>query len=194
MKTAFKAFITSALTAAFLSASPALAADNYQIDGVHSSAVFKIKHLNIANVYGRFNDISGSVMVDAANPAKSSVEIVIKTDSVDTNNEKRDAHLKSPDFFNAKQFPTLSFKSTKVEKMSADKYKVSGNLTLHGVTKAISFTFHKTGEGKDPWGNMRMGGEASFTVNRMDYGVKYMPDGLSHDVTIMVAFEGVKQK
>lgn len=192
MKKTLKHLFATALTATLLSSGAALA-DSYKIDPVHSSAVFKIKHLNIAPVYGRFNDISGSVELNPNKLSDSSVDITIKTMSVDTNNKKRDDHLRSPDFFNARQFPTMSFKSTKIEPLKDNQFKVHGNFTMHGVTKPISFLFLKTGEGKDPWGNMRMGGEAIFTINRMDYGVAYMPDGLSHNVKIMVAFEGVKQ-
>ncbi|PKL77395.1 MAG: polyisoprenoid-binding protein [Candidatus Melainabacteria bacterium HGW-Melainabacteria-1] len=179
--------------AALLAAPAALAADTYKLDPVHSHANFKILHLNTGYQHGRFNDLEGTVWVDEKNPANSKVEVTIKADSIDTKNAKRDEHLRSPDFFNAKQFPTLSFKSTKVEAAGAGKYKVSGNLTMHGVTKPVSFVLTKTGEGKDPWGNFRMGGEAIFTINRFDYGINYMPDGLGKDVTLMLTFEGVKQ-
>lgn len=189
-----KKLLTTLMSAALLvSAAPVLAADTYSIDPVHSHANFKIMHLNVGYQYGRFNDLEGTVVVDQKNPANSKVEVTVKTDSVDTKNDKRDEHLRSADFFDAKQFPTLSFKSTKVEAAGKDTYKVTGNLTLHGVTKLISFTFKKTGEGKDPWGGMRMGGEAIFTINRNDYGITYMPGGLGDNVTIMLSFEGVKK-
>jgi polyisoprenoid-binding protein YceI len=187
------AFASLALASSMLFGGQALAADTYELDAVHSHAMFKIMHLGLANQYGRFNDLSGTVVVDEKNPANSKVEVTIKTASVDTKNEKRDEHLRSPDFFNAKQFPNLTFKSTKVEAAGKDTYKVTGNLTLRGVTKPITFTFKKNGEGKDPWGNFRMGGETTFTINRMDYGINYMPDGLGKDVTLMLTFEGVKK-
>lgn len=186
-----KALTILALTV--LAAAPAaLAADTYKLDPVHSHAQFKILHLNTGYQYGRFNDLEGTVWVDEKTPANSKVEVTIKTASVDTKNPKRDEHLRSADFFNAAQFPTLSFKSTKVEGAGANKYKVSGNLTMHGVTKPLTFVFTKTGGGKDPWGGTRLGGEAVFNINRFDYGINYMPDGLGKDVTLMLSFEGVK--
>src|SRR3954454_2565602 len=108
------------------------AADTYQLDPVHSSVLFKVRHLNVTDFYGRFNDLSGTVTFDEAGPANNSVQLQIKADSLDTHNEKRDQHLKSPDFFNVKQFPAIAFKSTKVEKLADNSYKVTGNLTLHG--------------------------------------------------------------
>jgi len=171
----------------------AIAADTYVIDSVHSHAEFKIKHLNIGYQYGRFNDIEGTVIFDDKNPTQSKVDITIKTASVDTKNAKRDEHLRSPDFFNAKQFPNLSFKSSQIKKLSANSYQVTGTLNLHGVSKAVSFNFEKTGEGKDPWGKYRMGGETNFSINRTDYGINFMPDGLGKEVMLMLSFEGIKQ-
>jgi polyisoprenoid-binding protein YceI len=129
-----KFLLASTLIATSLASFPALAADTYKLDPVHSHAEFKIMHLGVAYQYGRFNDIEGTVVVDEKNPANSKVDVTIKTESVDTKAEKRDEHLRSPDFFNAAQFPNLTFKSTKVEGAGKDKYKVSGNLTMHGVT------------------------------------------------------------
>lgn len=180
-------------SSSLLANSPALAADRYELDPVHSHINFKILHLGIGYQYGRFNDLSGTVVVDEAHPANSKVDVTVKTASVDTKNEKRNEHLRSPDFFNAKQFPNLTFKSTHVEKIGKDSYKVTGTLSLHGKSKTISFVFKKTGEGKDPWGHYRMGGETTFTLNRMDYGINFMPDGLGKDVTLMLSFEGVKK-
>lgn len=185
-------FVTSLITTAMLSTS-AWAADVYKLDNVHSHAVFKIMHLGIGYQYGRFNEIEGTVWVDEKTPANSKVEVTIKTESVDTKAEKRDEHLRSPDFFDAKKFPTLSFKSSHVEAAGKNAYKVKGMLTLHGVSKPVSFTLQKTGEGKDPWGGYRMGGETSFKINRHDFGIDFMKDGLGADVTIMLSFEGVKQ-
>ena len=191
-----KGLILGALTTAIttlVALSPALAADVYKLDPVHSHAMFKILHLNTGYQYGRFNDMEGTVWVDEAHPANSKVEVTIKTESVDTKAAKRDEHLRSPDFFNAKQFPTLTFKSTAVAAAGKDQYKVTGNLTLHGVTKPVTFIFHKTGQGPDPWGGFRMGGETTFVINRNDFGISFMPGGLGKDVTLMLTFEGVKQ-
>jgi polyisoprenoid-binding protein YceI len=168
------------------------AADTYKIDPVHSSIVFGIMHLGVTNVYGRFNDVSGNVVFDKENPAKSSIELEVKVDSVDTHEPKRDQHLKSPDFFNAKQFPVMAFKSTKVQ-VSGNDYKITGEFTLHGVTKPITIDFKKGAEAKGMQGELRAGGETQFTVKRSDYGMKFMPDALGDEVKIIVSLEGIKQ-
>ncbi len=186
-----KALLMFAATAMMMT--PALAADTYTIDPVHSHIQFKIMHLNTGYQYGRFNDFEGTVVVDEKTPANSKVDITVKTASVDTKVEKRDEHLRSADFFNAAQFPNLTFKSTKVEGAGANKFKVSGNLTMHGVTKPLSFVFTKTGQGPGMQKEYRMGGEASFTVNRHDFGIDYMKGGLGKDVTVMLSFEGIKK-
>lgn len=173
---------------------PALAADTYKIDSVHSHVIFKIKHLDVGYQYGRFNKMTGTVMVDEKNPAMSSVNLTIDANSVYTGHPKRDAHLRSPDFFDVKQFPTITFKSTQITKMGKD-YKVTGHLTMHGVKKPLTVILKKTGEGPGMGqGEWRMGGEAAFAVKRSDFGITYMPKGLSDKVTLMVSFEGVKQK
>src|SRR5436190_4359667 len=118
------------------------AADKYKIDPVHSSVFFGIKHLGVTNFYGVFKEIAGTVSFDPADPSKSSVELTVPVESIDSRNPKRDQHLKSPDFLNARQFPTLTFKSTKVEG-SGDAYKISGDFTLHGVTRQITVDFKK---------------------------------------------------
>jgi len=168
------------------------AAETYEIDAVHSSVVFKIRHLNVADFYGRFNEVTGTVSFDKENPEKSSVIADVKVESVDTHNDKRNQHLKSPDFFNAKQFPTISFKSTKVEK-AGDAFKVTGDFTLHGVTKSITLDFTKVGEGKGMQGEQRVGGGAEFTIKRSDYGMTFMQNGLGDEVRIILSFEGVKK-
>jgi polyisoprenoid-binding protein YceI len=187
MKTALA---LAALT--FLPYSAVQAADTYEIDPIHSSVVFKIRHLNVADFYGRFNEIKGSVSFDKDSPEKSSVTAEVPVESVDTHNDKRNQHLKSPDFFNAKQFPTISFKSTKVEK-SGDAFKVTGDFSLHGVTKPITVDFKKVGEGKGMQGEMRIGGGTEFTVKRSDYGMTFMQNGIGDEVTIILSLEGVKK-
>jgi polyisoprenoid-binding protein YceI len=182
----------SVLAVSLVSICSVQAADTFAIDPVHSSVVFKIRHMKLADFYGRFNDISGAVSFDKEDAAKSSVNAEVKVESVDTNNEKRNQHLKSPDFFNAKQFPVMSFKSTKVEK-SGDDYKVTGDFSLHGVTKSITVDFKKVGEGKGMQGETRIGGATEFTIKRSDYGITFMPDGLGDEVGIILSLEGVKK-
>jgi polyisoprenoid-binding protein YceI len=166
-------------------------AETYKVDPVHSSAVFRIQHANIGYVWGRFNDPAGTFTLDLADPPKSSFNIELQVANVDTHNDKRDGHLKSPDFFNAKQFPTLTFKSTKIEG-SGDVYKVTGDLTLHGVTKPITVEFKKGPDGKGQKGEVRGGGETRFTIKRSDYGMTFMTGPLGDDVNIILSLEGVK--
>jgi polyisoprenoid-binding protein YceI len=168
------------------------AADTYKVDPVHSSIVFGIMHLDVTNVYGRFNDVSGTLVFDKENPSKSSLQVEVKVASVDTHEPKRDQHLKSPDFFNAKEFPLMTFKSNKVE-ANGDTYKVSGDFTLHGVTKPITVDFKKGAEAKGMQNEIRTGGETHFTIKRSDYGIKFMPGAVGDEVKIIVSLEGIKQ-
>ena len=167
-------------------------ADTFKIDPVHSSVIFSIKHLGVTGFYGRFNDVSGTVVFDKADPSKSSVEVTVPVESVDTNNEKRDQHLKSPDFFNAKQFPMIIFKSKTVE-ASGDDYKVTGELTLHGVTKPLTLEIKKGTEAKGMEGEIRGGGETRLTIKRSDFGMNFMQGPLGDDVTVYLSMEGVKE-
>lgn len=167
-------------------------ADTYKIDPVHSSVGFGAMHLGVTNFYGRFDDISGTVVFDKENPAKSSVELSVKTDTVDTHEPKRDQHLKSPDFFNVKQFPVITFKSNKVE-ANGDSYKITGDFTLHGVTKPLTVEFKKGGEGKGMQGETRSGGETRFTIKRSDFGMNFMQGVVGDEISVMLSLEGIKQ-
>jgi polyisoprenoid-binding protein YceI len=167
-------------------------ADTFKIDPVHSSIAFGVKHLGITNFYGRFNDVSGQVVFDKDDPSKSSVEVTIPVESIDTHDEKRDQHLKSPDFFNAKQFPMLVFKSTSVEG-TGDNYKATGDLTLHGVTKPLTLEIKRGPDSQGTEGEIRGGGETRFTIKRSDYGMNFMQGALGDEVTVFLSLEGVKQ-
>jgi polyisoprenoid-binding protein YceI len=167
-------------------------ADTYKVDPVHSSVVFSIKHFGVTDFYGGFKQIAGTVTFDTADPSKSSVDLSVPVESVDTRNEKRDQHLKSPDFFNAKQFPAITFKSSKIEG-SGESYQVSGDLTIHGITKPITVDFKKGADGKGGQGETRGGGEARFTIKRSDYDMKFMTGPLGDDVNLILSLEGVKQ-
>ncbi len=169
---------------------PAPAAKTYRIDSVHSSALFRIKHLNTTYFYGRFTDISGTVVYDEANPAGSSVEVTIKADSVSTGNGKRDEHLKSPDFFNAGEFPVLSFKSKGVKKGSAKgELEVTGDLAIHGVTKTLTVKVVHTGTGQGFDAELA-GFESVFTIKRTDFDMKNMVDMLGDEVQVTISVEG----
>ncbi len=170
----------------------AVAAETYKVDPVHSMTVFRIKHL-VSYSYGRFNDLSGTFNIDTETPAKSSVELEVKIESVDTFNEKRDQHLKSPDFFNAKQFPVITFKSKAVKKINEDTYEVTGDLSLHGVTRPLTLKVQQTGAGKDPWGGYRIGFETTFTLKRSEFGITFMPDVVGDEVRMTVSIEGIRQ-
>jgi polyisoprenoid-binding protein YceI len=179
-----------ALVSAFVVS--ANAADTFKVDSVHSFVLFSVQHLGIANTYGRFNDITGTVVFDKDNPSKSSVELSVPIESLDTHNSIRDRSLKSPDFFNAKQFPTMTFKSTQVEG-SGETLKVSGDLTIRGVTKPLTVDFKKGGEGKGVFGEMRGGGETRFTIKRSDFGMNVQQGAVGDEVSIILSLEGVKK-
>lgn len=169
------------------------AGTNYDVDKSHSAILFRVKHLGIGYTYGHFRDFSGAFTLDEATPASSSVEFTVKLDSVDTNDEKRDQHLKSPDFFGVNQFPTMTFKSTSVKKGEDGKYAVTGDLSLHGVTKSVTITMAKTGEGDDPYGNHRVGFEGIFQVKRSEFGMDKMLQAAGDDIRIIVAVEGIRK-
>lgn len=169
------------------------AAGSYDVDGGHSHVMFRIGRFGISYQYGRFNKISGAITIDGADPTKSTISIEIAADSVFTADKKRDTHLKSPDFFDAKQFPTITFKSTKVEATGGNKYDVSGDLSMHGVTKPVTIALDYVGSGKDPWGGFRVGFEGKVTIQRSDFGITFMSEGLSDEVDLTFAVEAVKK-
>ncbi len=162
----------------------------YAIDGVHSFLIFKIHHFGAGNVYGTFDDIDGKVNVDA-DATKDSIDVSIKTASVHTHNPKRDQHLQSPDFFNAAQFPAITFKSTKVAKNGDGTLDVTGDLTIRGKTKSVTAKVTPIGAAEDPMKNYRVGFEGKVTINRNDFDVSFMPGALGDDVQITIALKGV---
>lgn len=169
------------------------AADTYTVDNGHSSVMFRIKHKNVSYTYGRFNTMSGSWTLDDTNPKNSKVELVIDAKSIDTNSPKRDGHLRSPDFFSVKQFAKITFKSKTVKKTAKDTYSVTGDLTLHGVTKSVTIKMTKVGEATDPKAGKLSGCEAVFTIKRSDYGMSYGMGAIGDEVKLWVSVEGVKK-
>ncbi len=142
----------------------------WKIDPAHSAAEFKVKHMMISNVKGKFSGLSGVLSLNEGDPTLSSVEASIPVSTLTTGDEQRDGHLKSADFFDAEKFPTLTFKSTKVAKAGEGELTVTGDLTLHGVTKPVKFAVEGPSEpGKDPWGNTRIGLSATTKINRKDF-------------------------
>ena len=172
-------------------ASVALAADTYKIDPEHGTIIYRVKHFDVGNAYGRFNKPTGTIMLDSADPSKSTFTFEVKTENVDTANPKRDAHLKSPDFFDAKQFPTITFKSTSV-KANGNDFEVTGDLNLHGVTKSITVPLKKTGEGDTKMMGYRTGWEAHVDLKRSEYGMNGLQGPVGDDVHLVISFEAVK--
>jgi polyisoprenoid-binding protein YceI len=145
----------------------------WEIDPVHSQAVFSVKHLMITTVRGQFNVLRGKLDIDEQQPENSWVEAEVDAASIDTRDEKRDAHLRSPDFFDAEKYPTITFKSTKVESVGDNEYRVTGNLTMHGVTKEVTFAAEYSGQLKDPYGLQRAGLSAKTTINRKNFDLNW---------------------
>ncbi len=153
---------------------PAAATSTWQIDPNHSAAQFAVRHLAISTVRGAFTKVSGTVQLDDKDISKSTVDVTIDAASVDTRVPDRDKDLRSDHFFDVEKYPTLSFKSTKVEQVEAGKLKVTGDLTIHGVTKQVVLEVEgPTTPVKDPWGNQRAAANATTKINRQDFGVKW---------------------
>ena len=171
----------------------------WNIDPTHSAAEFKVKHMMISNVKGKFSGISGSLTLDEADPTRSAVEASIPVATLSTADEQRDTHLKSADFFDAEKFPTLSFKSLAVSPTAPGEYNVTGELTMHGATRTVTFAVEGPGQpAKDPWGNQRIGLSATTRINRKDFGLTWnaaLETGgvlVGEDVTITLDVEFLK--
>lgn len=174
-----------------------LATGTYNFDPAHTIVGFGVRHLGIALVEGRFKDIRGTVDYNADDVSKSSVRFTAKIDSIDTGVAARDTHLKSADFFEAEKYPEMTFQSTKVERVNG-RLNLTGDLTIKGVTKQVSFPFSMTGGIKDPWGGTRFGIAAGTTVNRRDFGINFgtkLPSGaldVANEVAVELHVEVVK--
>ena len=183
-----------ALSTALLS--PAFAAEEkYDIDteGAHAFVQFRIQHLGYSWLYGRFNEFGGSFTYDEEDPGKSRVEVVIKTASLDSNHAERDKHLRSDDFLNVKKHPEATFKSTSFEETGADTATLTGDLTLNGITKPVTITVSKIGQGPDPWGGFRRGFEGTTSIKLSDYGIKKDLGPASREVELTLSVEGIRQ-
>ncbi|EAT11477.1 YceI family protein [Bermanella marisrubri] len=192
MKNTLKA-ITAGL-ALSLSAQ-AFSAENYQFDikGMHAFIEFKIKHLGYSWLKGRFNDFDGQFVYDGDNVENSSVNVTIKTASVDSNHAERDKHLRSDDFLNVKKHPTATFKSTKVVSKGEGMADIHGDLTLNGVTKKVVIDAKEIGAGEDPWGGFRRGFEGTTEIALKDYGIDFNLGPASETVQLILNIEGVRQ-
>lgn len=180
-------------------ATAAPATTTWNIDPAHSAAEFKVKHMMISNVKGKFTGLSGRMQLDESNLTNSRVEATIPVATISTGDAQRDGHLKSADFLDAEKFGTFSFTSTKVEKTGSGELAVSGDLTLHGITKPVTFNIEgPSSPGKDPWGNTRVGLTATAKINRKDFGLTWntaLETGgvlVGEDVTITLDVQFVK--
>jgi polyisoprenoid-binding protein YceI len=146
----------------------------WKLDPAHSSAEFKVKHMMISNVKGSFSGLSGALQLDETDRTHSIVEASIDVATLNTGDAQRDGHLKSADFFDAAQFPTITFKSSNIDSTGGPDYEVTGDLTIHGVTKSVVFAVEDLSPpAKDPWGNQRIGLSASTKINRKDFGLTW---------------------
>lgn len=194
-----KQFRSILVSVVFLATLPVFA-ETYNVDKTHSNVEFKVRHM-ISTVTGKFTDFAGTVNADPANPTAATVEFTIQAASVDTATPDRDKHLRSADFFDVEKFPTITFKSTKLAKTATkDTYDVTGDLTMHGVTKRITMPVTFNGFQKDPWGNMRAGFELNTTLNRKDYGINWnkaldeVGVLLQDEIKITINLEAVQKK
>jgi polyisoprenoid-binding protein YceI len=168
---------------------------SYAIDPDHSDALFRTLHFNVGHVYGRFTDVSGVLTIDDAAPGTDSFAVTVAAESVLTSQEKRDKHIKGPDFFDVKQFPTLSFTSSAVAAIDATTLEVTGALTIHGVTRTVTAKVVKVGEGQ-VFGATRVGYETQFAIRRSEFGMNMtaVPAAVVADeVTIILAVEAVRK-
>ncbi|MGB8474875.1 MAG: YceI family protein [Candidatus Acidiferrum sp.] len=188
----FSRIALTAGVAAILSLPAAAVTSTWQIDPAHSSAQFAVKHLTISTVRGAFTSVKGTLQFDDKDITKSSVDVTIDVNSVDTRVAARDKDLRSDHFFDVEHFPTMTFKSTKVEQVAPGKLKVIGNLTIHGVTREVALDLDgPTAPIKDPWGNQRMGVSATTKISRKDFGIgaNYGPVMIGDEISITIDAE-----
>jgi polyisoprenoid-binding protein YceI len=195
MRVGISVLAVAVLGAVVFLASPSASlpeAETYTIDPVHSTVIFRINHAGVSNFYGRFNDVEGSFTV--AEGGTGSVSVTIPVASVDTNNEKRNGHLKSPDFFSAEQFPQITFKSDALKHVGGSKYEAKGTLMLHGVSKEVTLEVERIGT-KDTGKMMgyRTGFEGTVTIKRSDFGMKNMLDMIGDEVKLILDVEGQRK-
>jgi polyisoprenoid-binding protein YceI len=177
-------------TATLMAQAPA-GVDTYRIDSVHSNIGFRVRHL-MSKVTGRFGKVEGTVRMNPRDVAKSSVDVTIEVASVSTNDDKRDGHLKSPDFFDAAKFPTITFHSTAVKEVAKGKLEVTGSFTMKGVTRTLVLPITSLGTAVDPWKSVIAGFEGELKLNRQDYGVSYGPGLVGDEVDIDLNVEAKK--
>ena len=195
-----KSLVRAALPAAIVFAALPAQASSWTLDADHTTVGFSVKHMMVSNQKGAFDSFTGTVEVDDKDVTKSTVNVEIDAASINTKSKKRDDHLRSPEFFDVATFPKLTFKSTKVEKAKDGGLRVTGNLTIHGVTKSTVLTVAPiSAELKDPWGNIHAGTTATAVINREEFGLKWnaaLESGgvvVGKDVTIELQIELIKK-
>ncbi|MFB1479940.1 YceI family protein [Corallococcus sp. RDP092CA] len=195
-----KMSLKSAITLLAVAAPSFAFASTWELDSSHSSAQFAVKHMMVSTVRGAFSNVKGTIHLDDKDITKSTIEATIDAKTINTNEPKRDEHLRSPDFFDVEKFPTITFKSTKIAKAGKDKLNVTGDLTLHGVTKPVVLAVEgPTPETKDAWGNVRRGATATTKIKRSDFGLtwnKALEAGgvaVGDDITITLDLETTKK-
>src|SRR5574337_555997 len=172
---------------------------SWKIDPAHSQVQFTVRHMMIANVRGRFENFTGTIEFDEENPTRSTVDVQIEAASLNTKEPNRDTHLRSPDFFNAEQYPYLTFKSKRVEKLDAAHGRLIGDLTIRDVTREVVLNVEYAGQAKSPWGSVSAGFSAQTKINRKDWGLNWtvaLETGgwlVGEEVTINIELEVVKQ-
>ena len=188
-----KRLFFSLIAAAVFAISASAQVETWNLDPFHSSAQFAVRHNGISTVRGAFAKLSGTVQYDPADPAKTVIDATIDANSVDTRVEPRDKDLRSPNFFDVEKFPAITFKSKRVEPQGTGKLKITGDLTIHGITKEVVLQVDgPNGPNKDPRGNQHMGASATTQINRKDFGVNGAPGGVGDDVQITIDVEMVK--
>jgi polyisoprenoid-binding protein YceI len=183
-------FVLIPVAAFALSAAATAQTSNWQIDPMHSTAQFSVRHLGISTVRGAFTKVSGSAKYDPADPAKTSLDASIEAASVDTRVEMRDNDLRSLNFLDAEKYPVITFHTKQVKAAGAGKLEITGDLTIHGVTKEVVLDVDGPSAAvKDPWGNQRIGASATTKINRMDFGVKGAPGLVGDEISITIDAE-----
>ena len=178
------------ITALAMAATAAAQAGTWQIDPNHSSAQFSVRHLGVSTVRGAFMKVAGSAKHDPADPSKDSLEATIDTNSVDTRVQMRDNDLRSPNFFDVQKYPTITFHSKSTKVAGAGKLQITGDLTIHGVTKEVVLDVDGPSAAiKDPWGNQRIGASAATKINRQDFGVSGAPGVVGDEITSTIDVE-----
>jgi polyisoprenoid-binding protein YceI len=150
-----------------------MSTESWQFDLSHSSVQFHVRHLMVSKVHGRFHKWSGTLEIDPADLTRSHIEVAVDAASIDTQEPKRDDHLRSPDFFDVASFPQLTFKSTAIEQRAPGDYAVTGDLTIHGITRSVKLSVEGGETVKDPWGGIRTGFSAKTTISRKDFGLTW---------------------